>query len=143
MSKIHRIWPYMFILLLLFSCEENPIEITLECVTGVVVGEKCGVVALQLDSQYNLGKTSWQKDTLTMAGDEDSLVTKTNVIGLLDLPEAFARENRRIYLLIRMPKNDENRNMTCYDTAPFAPAPRYMVAKADSVSCPKDSTFVE
>lgn len=132
----------MVVLFMLINCKGTELnEVKLECVSGVIVGFKCEVAAIKLDSAYRLGKTSWSKDTLDSMG-EDSLISKTGVIGLIGLPERYAKENRRIYLLLRKPSKEEDLVLDCYLESPVAPAPRYIVAKADSVSCPKDSIIV-
>ncbi|MEC7754026.1 MAG: hypothetical protein VYB44_08350 [Bacteroidota bacterium] len=119
----------MQIFLFLGCGSEDPSD---QCIYGRIVGQKCEVYALQLDSN-SLGSTQWKKMNQTTGEIE---ATYENVIGLLDLPENFKEEGKLIYVTLRAPSGEEG-NVPCYADMPGPPSPLFVVVSASESVCDK------
>lgn len=119
-----------FTSLLTSSCRDKK-EVGLDCVSGVIVGQKCNAYAFKLDKKGALGATDWQKKINGQTEYEDY----KNVIGLLDLPEAYRQEGLRLFVKLRNPTEEES-VLPCYADMPNPPKPVYVVLAVDNVKCP-------
>ena len=124
-------------LLLLSGCRSNDPGATdsLECVSGVIVGDKCGVFALKLDKRHTLPGKTWPKPV-----DKEGqrvLQDIDNVIGLSNLPVNLQKDGIRVFVRLRK-ATDEERVIPCYTDMPPPPAPVYIVLAADDSGCPGD-----
>jgi hypothetical protein len=131
------------LLLLLFllscfitACSESDVsaEDSIECVSGVIVGQKCKNYALRVDKKGQLGAKDWVKRTDKPGGGSD-YTTYDNVIGLVELPDAYRREGLKVFVKLRKPTEEES-IVPCYTDMPNPPDPVYIVLVADSTSCP-------
>lgn len=109
-------------------------EVGLDCVSGVIVGQKCNDYALKLDKKGVLGATDWQKKVVNGNG-ETEYMDYENVIGLLNLPEAYRQEGVRLFVKLRNPTEEES-IVPCYLDMPNPPKPVYVVVAVDRVKCP-------
>ncbi|ODS84824.1 MAG: hypothetical protein ABS46_02495 [Cytophagaceae bacterium SCN 52-12] len=120
-------------LLLVSGCSDPGATDSLECVSGLIVGNKCGVYALKLDKRHNIPDKTWQKplnkDGKKVYEDID------NVIGLSNLPEDLQRDGIRVFVRLRKATEEES-VIPCYTDMPPPPAPVYMVLAADDAKCP-------
>lgn len=113
--------------LLAFRCDDQRGSRGL-CITGKIVGQKCGVYALQLDSD-TLGARDWER---RMPEGENK--TYPRVVGLLGLPEEFTAEGQRIYVTLRKPTQEEASFFCTFDW-PGPPEPHYFVVSATASPC--------
>lgn len=112
-----------------FSCEDQS-SINDLCIFGKIVGEKCNVVAFQLDEKI-LGATEWtEKDLAT--GESGS--TYSNVIGLINLSEEFRHDGKTLFVTVRKPTNEES-IVPCYHDLPVPPSPYYIVLSVSENKC--------
>lgn len=135
--KATYLLPLLFLTPCLFTaCSSSEVnaEDSLECVSGVIVGQKCEDYALRVDQKGQLGAKDWVKRTDKPGGGSD-YATYDNVIGLLELPEAYRREGLKVFVKLRKPTEEEN-IVPCYTDMPNPPDPVYIVLVADSTSCP-------
>lgn len=122
----------MSILLLLPACGNDVSTLaTEECVSGIIVGEKCGVVAFKPVIKGALGAQLWEKETI----DQQHLIRIENVIGIIGLTNEF-KENDQAYLKLRKATEEEELSLACYQDLPGPPKPMYVVIKYNSSSCP-------
>lgn len=122
-----------FALFLLFSaCNDNIIvRDTEECISGIMVGEKCGVIGFKPDKKKALGAQVWEKETI---GQQEN-IRIDNVIGIIGLPAGF-KENERIFLKLRKATEEEQLSLDCYLSLPGPPKPMYVVINQNSLNCP-------
>lgn len=113
-----------------FSCSDKT-PLSDQCISGKIVGQKCNVFALQLDQKV-LGATDWQKRTPN--GD---IISYDNVIGLINLPDEFRLENKRLFVTLRKLTIEEENNIPCYHDWPGPPRPSYDVLSANDTKCPE------
>jgi len=123
---------FVFALTLLGCVNEDPAE-SLDCVTGIVVGEKCNVYALQLDKSHKIPSETWQK-AIDNNGDM-KYQPVDQVVGLLELPAAYQREGMKLFVSLRKATAQES-HVPCYTNLPEPPSPRYVVVAVDSLKCP-------
>ncbi len=135
--KATYLLPLLFLTPCLFTaCSSSEVnaEDSIECVSGLIVGQKCKDYALRVDQKGQLGAKDWVKRTEKPDGEVD-YTTYSNVIGLLELPEAYRREGLRLFVKLRKPTKEES-IVPCYTAMPNPPDPVYIVLVADSTSCP-------
>ena len=116
------------IILLALSCEDDE---KATCVSGLIVGEKCGVVALQLDKNSYGAKTWGKKD------NHGDVTEYENVIGLLNLNSDLNQIGNRIWVMLRKPTIQEN-EISCYLDLPGPPEPNYFILAASDSKCSED-----
>lgn len=121
------------IVMLTIACRDK-MEVGLDCVSGVIVGQKCSDYALKLDKKGALGAADWQKK-INKANGETEYISYENVIGLLNLPEEYRQEGLRLFVKLRSPTEEES-VVPCYLDMPNPPKPVYVVVAVDSVRCP-------
>lgn len=124
----------LFILLISGGCKKES-EITMDCLSGVIVGRKCNDYAFKLDKKGALGATDWQKKVDSGDGKTEYIDYK-NVIGLLNLPEAYRQEGLRLFVKVRKPTEEES-VVPCYLDMPNPPKPVYVVVAVDAAKCPE------
>lgn len=136
--KIPALFLQCFIGLLLISgCSGNGpgAKGSLECVSGLIVGNKCGAFALKLDKRHTIPSGTWQKpvykDGQKVYQDID------NIIGLSNLPEDLQQDGIRVFVRLRKATEEES-VIPCYTDMPPPPAPVYIVLAADNLECPGD-----
>ncbi len=128
---------YFIGLLLVSGCTGNDPGATdsLECVSGLIVGNKCGVYALKLDKRHTIPSRTWPKpvneDGQKVYQDID------NVIGLSNLPEDLQQDGIRVFVRLRKATEEES-VIPCYTDMPPPPAPVYIVLAANNSKCPGD-----
>ncbi len=135
--KATYLLPLLFLIPCIFTaCSGSEVnaEDSIECVSGVIVGQKCEDYALKVDKKGQLGAKDWEKRTDKPGGGSD-YTTYSNVIGLLELPEAYRREGLKVFVKLRKPTKEES-IVPCYTDMPNPPDPVYIVLIADSTSCP-------
>lgn len=117
--------------LLLFSaCDDDmAVHDTEECISGIIVGGKCGVLAFKPDKKGALGARVWEKKS------NDSLIQIENVIGIIGLPAEYT-ENERFFLKLRKATEEEQHSIACYTDLPGPPQPMYVVIHHNSSNCP-------
>ena len=116
------------IVLFAYTCEDNP-PADGNCVRGTIVGERCGVFALQVEKGI-LGATDWQGPP----DAEGVAKIHKNVIGLIGLPEVSGLQGKVLFVSLRNP-TDEDSAIPCYLHMPSPPAPHYVVLHASEVNC--------
>jgi hypothetical protein len=124
---------YVAMATLFIGCtSDDPVE-SLDCVTGVLVGQKCNVFSLQLTQGQTIPSETWQKGVNKNGNIEYEPVD--NVIGLLKLPDAYQKEGLKLFLSLRRATAEEN-DVPCYTDLPNPASPRYVVLAVDSLKCP-------
>ena len=68
----------------------------MESVSGIIVGQKSHDYALKLVRKGQLGARKWEKKVFE--DEKIGYITYDNVIGLLELPEAYRREGLKLFL---------------------------------------------
>jgi hypothetical protein len=111
-------------LLLCVGCEDDQSS-GRDCIQGTIVGQKCGVFALQV-SEWVMGAREWLGD-----GAAESF---SNVIGLVDLPPEYRVEGKILFVSLREPTNEES-TVPCYHDLPGPPEPLYVVLHVSESSC--------
>ncbi|MBX2916695.1 MAG: hypothetical protein KF856_15605 [Cyclobacteriaceae bacterium] len=100
------------------------------CISGKIVGQKCGIYALQLN-EAKLNATQWSKKNL-ITGEIEGVYS--NVIGLINLPEENRVEGQIVFVELREPTNEE-KTISCYADMPSIPSPLYIVLFASNSKC--------
>lgn len=114
------------------ACErDNSIHATEECISGIIVGEKCGVLGFKPEKEGALGARVWEKK----GNDQGDLVRIENVIGIIGFPVEY-KENERFFLKLRKATEEEQHSIACYQDMPGPPQPMYVVIHQNSSSCP-------
>lgn len=103
------------------------------CTKGKIVGEKCGIYALQiiLTRQDFLKPQDWGQKPST--GGEVTIYK--NVIGLINLPDSLKSESKILFMTIRQPTEDENKFPPCYLDIPGPPEPFYVITYVNESKC--------
>ena len=120
----------LFLMTSCTSTEPNP-EGSSQLFTGTIIGEKCTVYAIQLDQKGALGAQTWQKKVWNALTNETDRTDFDNVVGLIGLPQEYAKEGTRIKVEIRKASQQEA-SVNCYLDLPNPPEPRYIVLNASS-----------
>lgn len=132
----------MSLILVIFSCDKSENEnlkkvleqdLSANCTKGKIVGEKCGIYALQIIStkQDFLKPQDWGQKPST-GGD---VTLYKNVIGLVNLPDSLKSETKILFMTLREPTVDENKFPPCYLDIPGPPEPFYVLTFASDIKC--------
>ena len=130
--SLTRISGVLTLFLLFSACDRDiPIHDTEECISGVIVGEKCGVLGFKPDKKGALGARVWEKKI----NDQQDLIRIENVIGVIGLPIEY-KENERFFLKLRKATEEEQLSIACYLDLPGPPTLIYIVINQNSFNCP-------
>ncbi|MFN8341922.1 MAG: hypothetical protein U0V64_09670 [Cyclobacteriaceae bacterium] len=111
---------------IVFACDREKWQDP-RCIYGQVVGQKCGVWAVQI-SKDTLGAASWNRK------NTDGTQTKFDqVIGVIALPLAYQSEGAHVYMNLRALTQADV--IICTDDLPALPQSKFAVVSAGSKSC--------
>lgn len=102
-----------------------------DCISGIIVGEKCGVIAFRPDKKDALSAQMWEKE---VSGKQNSIKIE-NVIGIIGLTIEY-KENQQIFLKLRKATEEEQLSLACYQDLPGPPRPMYVVIDQSLYNCP-------
>ncbi len=116
-------------LLVGFGCDRKVPETANQCITGIIVDDKCGVYALQVKENNTGYANDWEGRDST-----GQLVRYANVVGLLNLPANYRKPGTKIHVRVRQATAKEQ-EVPCYLDYPGPPSPMVYVLTASDKEC--------